>query len=149
MDRRSAPTADFYRDWATANFGPSPADRIAAIFEQLDGTRIPAPGDGCPGHVRINKQPWAEERKQYAFVDELESLRARVSGAGNLDRFDYWLNTFRYMRTMAEWGCAQGKFDRIMARLDTEMNPQRRAAIWPPTAPALNQTVVVHEPLGP
>ena len=50
-------------------------------------------------------------------------------GAGNLDRFDYWLNTFRYMRTMAEFGCAVGKLDQIMARIQKEKDPKQRAAI--------------------
>jgi hypothetical protein len=129
MNRRTAPTDDFYRDWATASFGPSAADRIAAVFGKLEGSNIPTPADGCPGYVRINHRPWAEESRQYAFVGELESLRGRLAGAGNLDRFDYWLNTFRYMRTMAELGCARGNLDQIMARLETRKDPSQRRAI--------------------
>ena len=29
-------------------------------------------------------------------------------GAGNLDRFDYWLNTFKYLRALMQTRCAMG-----------------------------------------
>ena len=54
---------------------------------------------------------------------------ARWSGLEIPDRFDYWLNTFRYMRSMAEFGCAAGKLDAIMARIQKEKDAQKRATI--------------------
>jgi hypothetical protein len=39
-------------------------------------------------------------------VGRLEALRPFVSGAASLERFDYWLETFRYMRAMGELRCA-------------------------------------------
>ena len=47
MDRRTAPTADFYRDWARANFGSAVADRAAAVFQKIEGRNIPAPRTGA------------------------------------------------------------------------------------------------------
>jgi hypothetical protein len=129
IDRRTTPTADFFRDWAAANFGPNVADRVAAIFGKLDGIDIPAPAEGCPGNVRVNQQPWSEEQRQYQFVGELESLRAQIAGAGNLERFDYWLDTFRFMRAMAQFGCMRGELDRIVARLDKQKDAKKRTTI--------------------
>ena len=40
--------------------------------------------------------------KDYAFIDELADLRPQVQGGGNLERFDYWLDSFRYMRAIAQ-----------------------------------------------
>ena len=34
-----------------------------------------------------------------------KSCAATVRGAGNLDRFDYWLNTFKYYRSLAQVRC--------------------------------------------
>ena len=39
-----------------------------------------------------------------------------VSGKGNLARFDYWLHTFEYLRTMGQLGCLRGKMDRLMSQ---------------------------------
>lgn len=39
-----------------------------------------------------------------------------MSGKGNLARFDYWLHTFEYLRTMGQLGCLRGKMDRLMSQ---------------------------------
>lgn len=96
---RHLSSADFYEDWAVAAFGEPAAKDIAAIFARIDG-KLPRPSDwvGGPGGFNPNSRPWETVAKAYAFVDELEALREKVTGAGSLERFDYWLNTFRYMR---------------------------------------------------
>jgi hypothetical protein len=106
---RNLPCDDFYADWALANFGPEVAADIAAIFTGIDG-RVPwATADGCPvGPLSPNAAPWSKESAQFAFVDGFAKLRARVRGAGNLERFAYWHNTFSYYRLLAEVRCALG-----------------------------------------
>jgi hypothetical protein len=37
----------------------------------------------------------APNAKTFVFVDTLASIRPSLSGAANLDRFDYWLSTFQ------------------------------------------------------
>ncbi len=96
---RHLPSGDFYEDWAAASFGKNAASAIAALFTRIDG-KLPRPSDwvGGPGGFNPDARPWETVAKEYAFLDELEALHEQVTGAGNLERFDYWLNTFRYMR---------------------------------------------------
>jgi hypothetical protein len=111
-----------YQDWAAANFGRDAGPAIGALFARLDGKAFPEVSEwgGGPGRVKVSGAPWAEEANRYAFVDELAALRAKVPGAGSLERFDYWLNTFRFTRAMAQFGCAAGELDRIMAGPDVD-----------------------------
>ena len=58
--------------------------------------------------------------KDYAFVDEFAALGPRVKGAGNRERYDYWLNTFIYLRAVGEVNCAWGEYNRVMAKVRQE-----------------------------
>ena len=82
------------------------------VFAAIDG-KVPQVTDGgCPsGRLTPVTTPWSSVAPQFAFVDEFEKLRPRVRGAGNLDRFDYWLNTFKYHRSLAQLRCALAKPD--------------------------------------
>ena len=113
---RSLGAASFYQDWAVANFGTDAGPSIGALFTRIDGRAFPEISQWSvgPGRVKPNATPWAQEATRYAFVDKAEALRPKVRGPGNLARYDYWLNTFRYTRTMAELGCASAELDRIM-----------------------------------
>lgn len=83
----------FYRDWAGHQFGKNLAVPAGQLFARLDGNLPrPAKWDNGPGMVTGGGD--------YAFVTEFEALRASVSGPANLARFDYWLNSFRYLRAM-------------------------------------------------
>lgn len=104
---RGLPCDDFYADGAQANFGLAEAGKI---FAALDG-KVPQVTDGgCPsGKLTPVKTPWTRVALQFAFADEFEKLRPRAHGAGNLDRFDYWLSTFKYLRSLAQLRCALAK----------------------------------------
>ena len=117
--------ADFYADWARAEFGPEAAEPIAAIFTRLDG-HLPRPADWVtgPGSIRPDDRPWEQVRKEYAFVDEMAALRPRIAGPGNLERFDYWLNNFRYLRSIAEVRCVWARFNAAMDKVKAEKDPQ-------------------------
>ena len=101
------PTDDFWSDWAAAELGPEVGPRAAAIFARLD-SRLPRPAtwiDG-PGGLDPDDRPWWQAKADYAFVDELAALRPSVEGPLALERFDYWLDSFRYLRAMGELRCA-------------------------------------------
>ncbi len=118
---------DFYRDWAKAEFGPEAAEQVAKIFQRLDGggtlpghdAAIPRPSQWIagPGGIKTRKKPWSQVKANHAYVEEMEVLRSGIRGSGNLERFDYWLNTFRYNRAMDELACGRGKLDTIIDTL--------------------------------
>ena len=62
-------------------------------------------------------------RKEYAFVDEIEALRPLVEGPGNLERYQYWLDNFRYLRSIAEVRCVWAQFNAAMEKVKAEKNP--------------------------
>jgi hypothetical protein len=122
---RAMPVAEFYRDFAAAQFGAEPAAAAARLLAEIDGVALPMPTlwiDG-PGDIRHNRQPWSEVAPKYGFVDRWQELRAQVRGAANLDRFDYWAAQFRAMRLLAEIGCTAGALDRVMSELAGTTDP--------------------------
>ena len=124
---RYLPVADFYADWVRAEFGSEAARALAAIFTRLDGN-LPRPADWVsgPGSIRPDPAPWAEARKAYGFVDELEALRPKLRGAGNLERFDYWLNNFRYLRAIGELRCVWARYNAAIERVKAQADPAAR-----------------------
>ncbi|MFA5814285.1 MAG: hypothetical protein WC865_01505 [Bacteroidales bacterium] len=129
---RNLASDDFYLDWTAAQFGPAVAKEIAAIFTKLDGNypRTSTWNRG-PGVININKQSWQEVKNQYAFAEEMESLRPRVRGSGNLARFDWWNHEFQFMKSMAMFACARGELDAALAGIEQIKDPaaQRKSAI--------------------
>ncbi len=124
---RTMPVLDFYTDFAHANFGASVAESAGALLAKIDGTQLPEPTTWLhgPGGIKVEPKPWAEQKAKYAFVDELAALRPQVRGAGNLERFDYWLNTFRYMAALAEVASRRAEFDRSLPPIKAEKDPKK------------------------
>ncbi len=122
------PVGDFYEDFARASFGEAVAKEAGTILAQINGVHFPESagwGDG-PGNIKIVRQPWEQVKGLYSFVDELAALRPRVSTTGSLERFDYWLNTFRYASAMAEAGCCRGMLDVAMEALKAQKDPAKK-----------------------
>lgn len=115
---------DFYADWAKAQFGPEAADRAAAIFTAID-CHLHRQSDWVngPGGIKPDPTPWDKVAKEYEFVDQLAALRPQVRGAGNLERFDYWLENFRFMRSNAQANCAWHRFSEAMQKVKAEKDP--------------------------
>lgn len=111
---RSLPCDDFYADWAAANFGRA---EIGRLFAALDGNMPQVTDGGCPsGRLTPVAMSWNAVAPQFAFIDQLDAMRASVRGAGNLNRLDYWLNTFKYCRSLAQLRCALSKPDAVESR---------------------------------
>lgn len=136
-------TADFYHDWAQQNFGAEVGMKAAAIFVKIDGD-LPRPSDWVdgPGGIRPDPRPWELVAKEYEFVEQLAALRPEVKGAGNLERFDYWLNTFRYMKAMAQVNCVWAEYNRALAKVKTEKEADiQKAAARQSALPVRRQLV--------
>ncbi|MFN8207539.1 MAG: hypothetical protein U0T82_09050 [Bacteroidales bacterium] len=132
---RDLNTSAFYLDFARANFGVEVADKIAAIFSTIDGGPLFIPGKNQrvsnlprtsdwamtgPGGVKPDYRSWESVSPQFAFVDDFEDLSERITGAGARERYSYWLNTFRYARSLAQMGCLLGSIDRQVTLLGKE-----------------------------
>jgi len=127
---RDLPTTDFYRDWALHHFGPEVATQAAELFDRLDGV-LPRSSDwvGGPGGLNPDTRPWKQASSEYAFVDDLAALRPRVKGAGNLERFDYWLNNFRYMRAASHLRCVWAQYNAEMQKVKAEKDSKDRSQL--------------------
>jgi len=137
---------DFYSDWAVSQFGPEVAEQIAAVFTNLDGgsssergqsgTNLPRPSTWVkgPGGINPDERPWEQVSKEYEFVDELARLRPQIKGRGCLERFDYWLNNFRYLRAVGQVSCAWARFNAAMKKVKGEEDSQARRRLARRTA---------------
>ncbi len=108
---------DLYRDWSEAQFGPAAAGEIAAIFARIDGRHpVPVTWIGGPGNIQPDPRPWDEVAPSYSFADELAALESRISGAGNRERFGYWLASFRYMRDVSRFNGLWDVYNKAVAK---------------------------------
>ncbi len=131
---RDLPVDDFYADWARSEFGPEAAPEIVAIFVRLDGGYTPdsKPYRSClprpstwvngPGGILPDGRPWEEVRREYTFVDEMAAIAPKVRGEGNLERFNYWLNQFRYLRAIARVNCTWAQYNAAFEKTKAAAN---------------------------
>ena len=87
----TAKAEDFWENWGRDLFGGDTGAQVGQLIQKFDG-----------GHIRINELIDGREKTTnaamsayFAPLDEMESLRPKIKGAGNLERFDYWLSTLR------------------------------------------------------
>lgn len=128
-ERRALPVKDFYTDFARANFGGRVAQSVGAIFTKMDGFGMPAPVALCPGGLIPNPVPWGTEKLRYAFIDQLAALRDGIKSPGDRERYDYWLNTFRYVRALGELGCRRAELDSLAEQLKAEPDQAKRTVV--------------------
>jgi hypothetical protein len=152
---RDLPCQDFYVDWARTEFGAEVAEPVAQLFARLDGgpdlgigkrrdDYLPRPAtwvDG-PGGIQPDGRPWREVEKEYAFVDEMAGLRAKVTGPGNLERFDYWLNTFRYLEAVGRIDCTWARLNAAMEKVKQEQDKARQKELARKLAVPVRQELV-------
>ena len=123
---RDYPVADLYKEWAAMQFGEKAAGKAAALFTKLDGGNLYTPGKNerqtnfprpaewgmkGPGMINKNDKPWHEVAKDYNFITTFESFAPLVEGVENKARYNYWLTTFYYTKTMGHIGCVLGQMD--------------------------------------
>jgi hypothetical protein len=142
-DQKFPAVTDFYEDWALAQFGKEVAAPAAAIFAKIDG-KLPRPSDWIegPGGIRPDTRPWDKVRKDYAFADELAALQDQVRGAGNRERFTWWLNTFRYMEAMGRLNCKWGEYTNAAGKVKAEKDPAAQKTLAKQTLLPLRREII-------
>lgn len=130
-EHRAMPVESFYIDFARASFGDGVAVEAGRILAKIDGKYLPQPSHWLagPGGLMGDRQPWDKVKNNYEFVDQLAALRKKVAGPGDRARFDYWLNTYEYMRTIAEMSCARGRLDINVEAITAEKDAAKQQAI--------------------
>jgi len=140
---RALPVGEFYQDMALANFGPQAAAEIARIFAGIDGKVPVSVAAGCPaGSLSPLTENWDDVGKSFAFVAAMEALRPQITGVGNLERFDYWLNTFRYHRMLAKVRCTLGLLETAFKQAEAETLPAARRQLAAAVALPVYQNLV-------
>jgi hypothetical protein len=136
---RDLPVKDFYNDWVKTEFG-SLDTNLVNLFVAVDSKGlllVPKEGhrrdsplyasywNRGPGALTVNKID--EERiARYDFIPEMEVCRAKISGAGNLERFDYWLNSFKFNKASLETALVQKNFDALVDRIEAETSVSKQ-----------------------
>jgi hypothetical protein len=81
----------YWADWGRGLFGGSAGAEVGRTIQKFDGSH-----PGINALVRDGARTTDEQISEFfAPLRELESSRPRIKGAGNLERFDYWLNLIR------------------------------------------------------
>ena len=153
---RDLPADDFYADWARAQFGPEASESIAELFVSLDGgqatsegqrnANLPRPSTwvGGPGGIKPDQRPWEQVSEEYTFVEKMAGLRQQVKGPGSLERFDYWLNNFRYLRAVGQVNCTWARFNAAMKKVKDEKQPEARKRLARQIALPIRKELVAH-----
>eukprot|EP00117_Sycon_ciliatum_P037015 scpid25772/ scgid27766/ len=115
----------FWTQWSKTEFG---IEDPAAIFISIDSFHLPRPvaWSGGPGGWKADLKECGQA-KTYAFVDELAAMKTKVQGLANIERFDYWLNSFLYMRGISATECAWGGYDAEVAKANKITDATQRA----------------------
>jgi len=128
-NKRDLPVDDFYQDWASSQFGRNVGNPLAKIFSSLDGGPLfdsESQSDRAsnilrtstwingPGGIIKYKEGWDKIKDNFDFISEIEPYRNDITGAGNIERFDYWVNTFRFAEATAKFGSTLNNLDYIV-----------------------------------
>jgi hypothetical protein len=114
----------YWADWGRGMFGGEAGAEAGRIMRNFDG-----------GHLTINSlvnpkalPTDARISEVFAPLQQMESLRSRIRGTGNLERYDYWLNLIRATDLRVRtWKLANGLSAKIAeARAIKEADQQRR-----------------------
>jgi hypothetical protein len=132
----------YYLDWATQSFGPEAATEIAQIFARMDKAgetgryTIPKPLDwelAAPAAIAQNEESWNDIESQYAFIDQLAALRSKIVGAGNLERFDYFLKAYQSLKLIGELGVRFREYEEMLDEEEFDRAYNKRLkikALW-------------------
>jgi hypothetical protein len=79
---------------------------------------MPVPADWIsgPGGIKVDSLTWESRKSDYGFVDGFQKIRDAVTGPSNLERFDYWLDTFKYLRATGRFACTAGEISRLIEK---------------------------------
>lgn len=130
LEARDLHTRDFYTDWVESQFGISD-EKLVDLLVELDSKGIESK-EGHKGDAPLNASAWfkgpgalmIEEATQeridrYDFIEGLETYQDRIKGAGNNERFSYWLNSFKFNKAIIKTGLTFKELSSLMKIIET------------------------------
>lgn len=140
---RDLESKDFYLEWAGIQFGENVAQETAELFRKLDGGPLflrdqneryghlyrTSDWNKGPGGLRIKRMGKIEMTQRFGFIEELEKIKEKITGKSNAERFNYWLNTFRYARATSELGNTFYEIDSLMSVIINDKEKESKRII--------------------
>ena len=136
---RDLPADDFYTDWVHSEFG-SENPALVKIFTDIDSKGYESK-EGHKGDSPLNATEWIkgpgalpvhynlseidERIARYDFIEPMESYPSQITGAGNRERFAYWLSALKFNKAVLETTKAQIELNTIIKRMKDETSPDR------------------------
>ncbi|AOW09964.1 hypothetical protein [Flavobacterium gilvum] len=138
-ETRMMPIDDYYEDFAKANFGSNKAKETGGILAESEKMQTSLKGTahrpdptgwgtfwGAQGALQSDPEMHAYAQKNGELAERFAKLRQNIKGAGNLERFDYWLTMLRIQTAMYEAGAVHGKLRVIVAEMEKENDPVKK-----------------------
>ena len=135
--------AETYLDWSIRQFGveagPSVANLLTALDQSGEGGLLPTPLGFGPAEIQSFRdddeapETWTQAQADYAFIADLEAIEPMVVGAGNRERYAYWLASFQALRLMGEYSYERATFEEAMEedQFEAALESRRRLArLW-------------------
>lgn len=131
---RDLPSKDFYTDWCKSEFGFH-NEKLVDLFVWLDseGKELKEgyKGDATlnvsewidgPGNLMVNQtvEDLTKRIDRYQFLPQMEAILPTVPGAGNHERFEYWLNSLKYNKSLVETALAVKKLRQSIEEINKE-----------------------------
>jgi len=136
-DARDVQTRDFYEDWIKTQFGLEDKS-LVDMFVQLDSKGTWNAENGQKGDAPLNATNWVqgpgalwisgatpERLNRYDFISQLENYANSVKGAGNQERFSYWLNSFKFNKATIETAMTYKALDSLIKVVRTMSNEDK------------------------
>lgn len=141
---RDLPTKDFYTDWVKSEFGFENKSLID-LFVWLDSNGKEEK-EGYKGDATLNVTDWidgpgglmknktiedlTERLDRYKFIPQMEAILPTIPGAGNHERFEYWLNNLKYNKSLVETAYILKKLQLAVDEIkkENDLSKKRRMA---------------------
>ncbi|MGE5449196.1 MAG: hypothetical protein ACM3PR_12575 [Bacteroidales bacterium] len=140
---RDLPTKDFYTEWTKSEFGFY-NEKLVDLFVWLDsdGKELKEgyKGDATlnvtdwidgPGNLMVNRtvEDLTDRIDRYQFLPQMEAILPTVPGAGNHERFEYWLNNLKYNKSLVETALVLKKLRLSIEEINKEKDKDKKVQL--------------------
>lgn len=154
--------SEIYKEWASLQFGPKAAAQLGNLFTSLDGgefklgskdrhanfPRTADWGKKGPGMIKPNYETWEKYQKKYDFIKTYENAKNLVVGKGNLERYNYWLNTFYYAKYQGNVGCILADMERLNGQIGKAKSKEEKIKLANELIAKRNEVAKTWEKMG-